>query len=384
MRRLRYRLAFVALALLIVSAAQAQSGSEEQGEFSATVNNWKAVLEKQIQGNVKITLPSDLKEIAGLPKPVLVDGKNVIAAASNSFFSKCMEQAASALAIEEARRSAAHDAVAQMTLVAVANSTAMANRCQEALHSSVQEALRGLQKSDTRISELIVTVGADAFRLMGNIKPEELAKISQQLVAFRSKGGADLSTIAAPFVEKYIDHVAVDKFIAKKVPELRAIASTVIRSLPAKIDPKLSFGNRAEEVGLARDGLNVVVGIAFRSKPEVVANLTRRVNDLAKVAQIAITLGSMTNPMQAALASFSGAGALGSLFGSGGGVSAAFNQLILDQVNALRSDIQTLRGEMHERFDAIERTLAAMSDMMTKRFDKIDHGIANILRSSTS
>src|SRR5262249_35494276 len=48
------------------------------------------------------------------------------------------------------------------------------------------------------------------------------------------------------------------------------------------------------------------------------------------------------------------------------------DQMILQQIGALRDDVHQLRQEMHDRFDRIDKSLNTIFETLNTRFDQID------------
>lgn len=128
-------------------------------------------------------------------------------------------------------------------------------------------------------------------------------------------------------------------------------------------------------IGFANPKLGKQVGTVISSSIAIYKATTQMVSALSKGLSFATGIASAAatgNIIGAAMEIFS-------LFGSSG---PSPDQLILDMIGEVKQQIETLRTEMHERFDRIDAKLNALEgilnqimDEMTVRFDRIDFNL---------
>lgn len=131
-----------------------------------------------------------------------------------------------------------------------------------------------------------------------------------------------------------------------------------------------------DDIQLAAQGLTAFVGIAFSDNPKLAAEINRGIAGVSQLAQIGVAISVASGPFGVTMLGLSAMGVMNSMFSDSG--EAGYTKIFLDNVMELRKDIRSLRGEMHERFDALQNSLSTLAAFMDKRFNVLDTTIAEI------
>jgi len=150
----------------------------------------------------------------------------------------------------------------------------------------------------------------------------------------------------------------------------RQLKIDAARSSVQIISTAIGFGNPklAEEVSVTGNAM-IQVAEAFNGYSATAA----RLGDLAKMVGGSAGLGQglasvvlTGNVVGAALQVFD-------LFSrKGPSPEQRMNQMLLEQIQALRQQVEQLRTEMHDRFDRVDLALNRIYDTIEDRFDKVD------------
>jgi hypothetical protein len=131
-------------------------------------------------------------------------------------------------------------------------------------------------------------------------------------------------------------------------------------------------------------------GIYLLSSLFSIAGDAKLAREVSVVGNAAITVAGSINAIGKLVDTKNGGGGLGGLFNAGGAaavgniVGALFSilglfdngptpeEMILDEIKNLREEVERFRGEMHSRFDRVDRTLNTILQEVSTQFNKID------------
>jgi hypothetical protein len=363
--------------LLLTFPAYAQSDSEKIDQMRKLADQYKIAIEERYGRGIVLRLPDNIDTLPGL-HVTKESGKNVILPSGDAQYVRCIRTAIETMGLTSAAGAAggAPGFLLGVNIAAV-QAGRDASNCAVENTQRLFEALSGLEATD-RAKGLTVQIDSFSKELEG--LQGELTDVKSAILALQFSMKQDMQQTLAALMEKAVTKQDVEQIVTSEMRSMQENTRKYFAELREHQATAAKMEKAKADIEVAQQGLTSFVGIVFRKNPTLANKINRGVMGAAQIAQIGIAM-SVASPFGAVMLSLTAMGVMDSMFGSSADAGAIFNQAVLENIQELKHDISILGGEMHARFDAVERSLAVMADYMRKGFIVMD-GKLDALRTA--
>lgn len=250
------------------------------------------------------------------------------------------------------------------------------SECNAAWLEKLREARDGYRFKviSAQVGQMSVQVAAVVSRVLelGARQSELELRITGGIKAINTRlKGVEADAAAANAQTKTaLNELAAELKAQKAKFEEEALAATVA----AKIE------ERRATVEASVMAASIIGKFVFAKNPVAAARFEAGMGSVHRIADSIVSLckPGLTDGAKLLLSANIASGAIG-LVGLIGSSKSSESVMLLEQLNAVRSDISSLRAEMNERFDRVEKLITDVTAHLDRRLDKIDSKLERLV-----
>lgn len=204
----------------------------------------------------------------------------------------------------------------------------------------------------------------------------EVKNLNSALLSVESRLKTNLKKQLAEATKKIVTEEQLERIVADKMKSIKEQTAKYFDDLKqsqAAMQKEQERIRKAQQlqadIQTTAQGLTALVGLVVEN-PKTAQKINNGISGCAQLAQIGVALAGASNPFTAVMLSLSAFGVMNSMFGGGEGTS--YDAVILANIQSLQNDINSMRSEIRERFDMIQKSLATLASYMENRFNGID------------
>ncbi|TNC08451.1 hypothetical protein FF100_29375 [Methylobacterium terricola] len=341
-----------------------------------SAQKYKIEIQKYFDSRPILTLPDDLDEFPGFKVTKNSSGKNVVLPSGDEEYVRCMRGAWETFGIASTAGIATATIPGAVIGIGAGGTQAIldAHSCAEQNASRLFEVLANLE-ADGQAKGISVQMDAFSKELTG--MQGELIGLRGSVVASQLLIKEQMQKSFNELLSKAVTQEDMEKIVSAGMNHIKDNTRKYFVELRQRQIANDEMSKLQSNIQLTQQGLTSLVNVAFRDNPKLANKINRGIGGAAELAKIGVALSAAANPFTAVMLSLKAMGVMASIFGGGDG-GAAFNQIIFDNIQALRKDISEMRDEMRTRFDAIDRSLIVVADYMRSGFIVIDGKLDNL------